>query len=159
MVPGITPVQLATFLQLLAQTLQQNPSTLSQQLSVSNTSLPLPPINSPPVFSVAQHGSTITQPTILTSTIPHALPLRPLDTNDDALSAASISPSPAAATSGVGIDPPVSLSLPPVPLAVQQQILRGQFIDYHPTARGHVFCCKHNFFYKCQSLHSTVCKN
>ena len=129
-VPNVTPAQLATFLQLLAQTLHQNPSALSQQLSVSNTSSPLPLINLPPVFSVAQHASAVTQPAILTSTISHALPLRPQGTNDIALSPASISPSPAVATSGVGTDPSMSLSLPPVPLAIQQQILRGEFIDF-----------------------------
>jgi len=110
---GITPAHLSTFLQLLAQTLHQNPSALSQQLSIPTTSL-LPSINSPPAFSVAQHGSAITQPTVLTSTISHAPPLRPQGTNEDALSTASNSLSLAATTSGVGTDPSVSLSLQPV---------------------------------------------
>jgi len=58
-------------------------------------------------------------------------PLCPQGTNKDALSTASNSLSPEAATSWVGTDPSVSLSLPPVPLAVQQQILRGEFIDFN----------------------------
>ena len=86
---AINPAQLSTLLQLLSQTLQQNPflmtqqtsapATLPPQLSISST--PMSPGNSPPVFSVVQHGMATTLPTGLTSTITHAPLLCPQETN------------------------------------------------------------------------------
>jgi len=70
---GITPAQLSTFIQFLAQTLHQNSPTVLQQLSIPNTFLLLTSINLPRDFSVAQYGSATTQPIVLTSTISHAL--------------------------------------------------------------------------------------
>ena len=125
---GITPAQLFTLLQLLSQTLQQNPSALPQQPSIPVAPLPQPcissthaifPISLPPVFSVAQHGPATTQPTTLTSTISHTPLLSPQETNEDALSTASDILLPAATVPGEHTYPSVSLSLPPVPLAVQ----------------------------------------
>ena len=132
---AINPAQLSTLLQLLSQTLQQNPFLMTQQTSTpaslpphpSISSTPMFPANSPPVFSVAQHGSATTLPTSLTSTITHAPPLRPQETNEDVLSTASDIPLAA----GGHIDPSVSLLLPPVPSAVQQRILKGEFIDFN----------------------------
>ena len=48
-----------------------------------------------------------------------------------ALSTASDILLPAATVPGEHTGPSVSLSLPPVPLAVQQRILRGEFIDFN----------------------------
>ena len=135
--PGaINPAQLSTLLQLLSQTLQQNPSVLTQQVPASNSLLPQPPIGSTtmfpaPTFSASQRGPATTLPTTSTSTIIHAPPPRPQETNEDALSTASDIPLPTTATPGEYINPSVSQSLPPVPLAVQQRILKGEFIDFN----------------------------
>ena len=70
--PGaINPAQLSTLLQLLKQTLQQNPSVLTQQTPASNLLLPQPSISLTtmflaPTFSAAQHGPATTLPTTFT---------------------------------------------------------------------------------------------
>ena len=73
-----------------------------------------------------------TQPTTLTSTISHAPLLCPQETNEDALYTASDTLFPAATVPGEHTDTSVSLSLPPVPLAVQQCILRSDFNSLLP---------------------------
>ena len=116
-----------------------NPSALPQQPPIPVALLPQPctsstpifPVSSPPVISVAQHGPATTQPTTLTSTISHAPLLHPQETNQDPLSTASDTLLPAATVPGEHADPSVSVSLPPVPLAVQHHILRGEFIDFN----------------------------
>ena len=136
-----------------------NPSALPQQPPIPVALLPQPctsltpifPVSSPPVISVAQHGSATTQPTTLTSTISHAPLLHPQETNQDALSTASDTLLPAATIPGEHADPSVSVSLPPVPLAVQHHILRGEL--------GHVFLCKHYPTHKYQLFHYATCKN
>jgi len=73
---------------------------------------------------------------------------------------ASNSPSPVAATSEVGTDhPSVSLSLPLVQLAVQQHILRGEFIGFNTLLLEVMFLLRTLSLYKCQLLHSVICKN
>ena len=95
------------------------------------SSTPIFPVSLPPVIPVAQHGPATTQPTTITSTISHASLLRPHKTNEDALSTASDTLLPEATVPGGHTDPSVSVSLPPVPLAVQHRILRGEFIDFN----------------------------
>ena len=112
--PGaINPAQLSTLLQLLSQTLQQNPSVLTQQTPASNLLLPQPSISSTtmflaPTFSAAQHGPATTLPTTFTLTIIYTPPPHPQETNEDALSTASDIPLPTTATSGEHISPSMS---------------------------------------------------
>ena len=111
--------------------MQQPSIPAAPLLQSSGSSLSLVHISSPPIFSVAQHNPVITQPATLTTTISHAPPLHTQETNEDALSSASDVLPPAAQMLSGHVDPSLSLSLPPVPHAIQQHILRDEFVDFN----------------------------
>ena len=104
--PGaINPAQLSTLLQLLSQTLQQNPSVLMQQTPAPIALPPKPSISLTTMFpalmfSVAQRGPATTLPTTSTSIIIHVPPLHPQETSEDALSTTSDIPLLTNATPG-----------------------------------------------------------
>ena len=137
---GFTPAQMSTILHLLSQTLHQNPPapmphSLNTASQSSISSPPLIPISAsssaPPIFSTAQLNPVVTLPTTLTTSVTHIPPIHSQETNEDALSTASDVPPPATIRPPQRTDSSQSLLLPPAPTSVQQQIIRGEFIDFN----------------------------
>ena len=77
-----------------------------------------------PIFSTAQqHSRAVTTQSIINPSIS-------LQPNDDALStASSVSPN-AGINQADPLAPVISQSLPPVPVTLQQRILKGEYIDF-----------------------------
>ena len=123
--PGnITPAQVSVLLQVLSQALQTDASSMQQLPTTAMSSQPINRVL--PSYSTAQHHNR----TITTQSVPG--PTTSIQvSNDDALStASSISPI-IGGTQANSPDPALSQSLPPVPAALQQRILRGEYIDFN----------------------------
>ena len=80
--------------------------------------------NAPPIFSTAQqHSRALTTQSLIDPSIS-------LHPNDDALSTASSMLPNAEVTQTDPLGPVLSQSLPPVPVALRQHILKGEYIDF-----------------------------
>ena len=120
--PGnITPAQVSVLLQFLSQALQTDASSMQQPPTTAMSSQPINRVL--PSYSTAQHHNR----TITTQSVPG--PTTSIQvSNDDALStASSISPI-IGGTQANSPDPALSQSLPPVPAALQQRILRVTYV-------------------------------
>ena len=116
-------------LQLLSQALQTRVSQ-PQTNAISSQSLG----NASPIFSTAQqHSRALTTQLLIDSSIS-------LHPNDDALSTASSVLPNAGVTQTDPLGPVLSQSLPPVPVALRQRILKGEYIDFL------AHCCQKSCF-------------
>ena len=116
---SFTPTQILAMLQLLSQALQTRVSQ-PQTNATSSQSLE----NTPPIFSTAQqHSRALTTQSLIDPSIS-------LHPNDDALSTASSMLQNAGVTQTDPLGPVLSQSLPPVPVALRQRILKGEYIDF-----------------------------
>ena len=113
---SFTPTQILVTLQLLSQELQTRVS--QPQMNATSSQLLG---NAPPMFSTAQQGSN--------NIIAYGPPIS-LHPNDDALSTASSVLPNAGVTQTDPLGPVLSQSLPPVPVALRQRILKGEYIDF-----------------------------
>ena len=116
---SFTPTQISAMLQLLSQALQTRVSQ-PQMNATSSQSLG----NTPPIFSTAQqHSRALTTQSLIDPSIS-------LHPNDDALSTASSVLPNTGVTQTDPLGPVLSQSLPPVPVALRQRILKGEYIDF-----------------------------
>ena len=116
---SFTPNQISAMIQMLSQALQtraSQPDTSAIPSQLLGSTLP--------IFSTApQHNRAVTTQSIINPSIS-------LQPNDDALStASSVSPN-AGINPADPLAPIISQSLPPVPVTLQQRILKGEYIDF-----------------------------
>ena len=105
-------------IQMLSQALQtraSQPDTSAIPSQLLNSTLPI-------FLTAPQHNRAVTTQSIIN-------PFISLQPNDDALStASSVSPN-AGVNPADPLAPVISQSLPPVPVALQQRILKGEYIE------------------------------
>ena len=118
---SFTPNQISAMIQMLSQALQ---TRASQPDTSAIPSQSLGSTCTLPIFSTApQHNRAVTTQSIINPSIS-------LQPNDDALStASSVSPN-AGINPADPLAPIISQSLPPVPVTLQQRILKGEYIDF-----------------------------
>ena len=122
---NIMPAQVSTILQFLSQALQSSASQQPPSTAIFSNHIN----GAPPIFSTAQQHSRPVTITTQSAPDPPSNSLQVL--NDDALSTASSIPPNTGITQTDTSDPVLLQSLPPVPVPMQQRILRDEYIDFN----------------------------